>query len=186
VIDRQPLRVREHTSRSLDQRLAIRFPGLFRRLLGLLAGLRPGSRLRRALIWPAVQRGIEAYNRRDLDAAAVGFHPRLEYHPYREFVEAGLAEPCYHGPAGYKAYITATYEVWGSGVKLYPTELIDMGDRLVLLADMPMQAQASGIALAQTYATIATLEDGMIIRQRDFLDQEEALREAGLPPRSGA
>jgi hypothetical protein len=186
VIDRQPLSVREHTSRTLDQRLAIRFPGMCRRTLRLLSRARPGTRLRRAILWPAVQRGIEAYNRRDLDAAAIGFHPRLEYHPYREFVEAGLAEPFYRGPEGYKSYIEATYEVWGAGVRLYPTELIDMGDRLVLLADMPMQAQASGIALTQHYATIATLEDGMIVNQRDFLDQSEALREAGLPPRSGA
>jgi ketosteroid isomerase-like protein len=180
---RGPLRVREHTSRSLDQRLAIRFPGVSRAGLRLLAKLPLGARLRRAIVWAAVQRAIEAYNRRDLDAAAVGFHPELEYHPYREFVEAGLTEPCYYGPEGYKAYIRATYEVWGADVRLYPTELIDMGDQLVLLADMPMRAQASGIALSQHYATIATLRDGMIIRQRDFLDQAEALREAGLPPR---
>jgi hypothetical protein len=69
---------------------------------------------------------VEAYNRRDLQAVAIGFHPELEYYPYRQFVEAGLAEPCYHGPAGYRAYITATYDVWGTEVRLYPTELIDL------------------------------------------------------------
>jgi ketosteroid isomerase-like protein len=183
---RRPLRVRENTSRTLDQRLAIRIPALFRAALRLLSRLPPSSRLRQALLWPTVQRAIEAYNRRDLDAVAVGFHPRLEYHPYREFVEAGLTEPSYHGPEGYKAYIRATYEVWGGEVRLYPTELIDMGDQVVLLADMPMRAQASGVALSEHYATIATLQDGMIIRQRDFLDQAEALREAGVPPRSAA
>jgi ketosteroid isomerase-like protein len=76
--------------------------------------------------------------------------------------------------------------VWGGEVRLYPTELIDMGDQVVLLADMPMRAQASGVALSEHYATIATLQDGMIIRQRDFLDQAEALREARVPPRSAA
>jgi ketosteroid isomerase-like protein len=65
-------------------------------------------------------------------------------------------------------------------VRLYPTELIDMGNQLVLLADMPMRAQGSGIPLAETYATIATLKDGRIIRQRDFLNQAEALEAAGL------
>src|SRR5215211_4633031 len=35
---------------------------------------------------------------------------------------------------------TATYEVWGAGVRLHPTELIDLGDRLVLIADMPIRA----------------------------------------------
>jgi ketosteroid isomerase-like protein len=145
-----------------------------------MATLPPSSRIRQAALWRAVRMGIEAYNRRDLEAASLAFHPRLEYYPYREFVEAGLAEPCYHGPAGYRAYITATYEVWGTEVLLYPTELIDMGDQLVLLADMPMRAQASGIPLAEQYATVATVQDGMIIRQRDFLNQAEALAAAGL------
>ena len=145
-----------------------------------MATLPPSSRIRQAALWRAVRMGIEAYNRRDLEAASLAFHPRLEYYPYREFVEAGLAEPCYHGPAGYRAYITATYEVWGTEVLLYPTELIDMGHQLVLLADMPMRAQASGIPLAEQYATVATVQDGMIIRQRDFLNQAEALAAAGL------
>ena len=177
---RRPLRVRENTSRTLDQRLAIRIPALSRATLRLLSRLPPRSRLRQALLWPAVRRGIEAYNRRDLDAAAVGFHPRLEYHPYREFVEAGLTESSYHGPEGYKAYIRATYEVWGGEVRLYPTELIDMGDQLVLLADMPMRAQASGVALAQKYAGVSTLKAGRVIRQDDFLDHAEALAAVGL------
>jgi hypothetical protein len=59
----------------------------------------------------------------------------MEYYPYREFVEAGLAEPVYHGPSGYRAYIEATYDVWGTGVRLEPTELIDLGDRVVLLPE---------------------------------------------------
>ena len=145
-----------------------------------MATLPPRSRVRQGALWRAVRMGVEAYNRRDLAAASLGFHPRLEYYPYREFVEAGLAEPCYHGPAGYRAYITATYEVWGTEVLLYPTELIDMGNQLVLLADMPMRAQASGIPLAEQYATVATVQDGMIVRQRDFLNQAEALAAAGL------
>ena len=177
---RKPLRVRESSSRTLDQRLAIKFPTLNTAMLRLMARLPPSSGLRQAALWDAVRKAIEAYNRRDLVAASIGFHPRLEYYPYREFVEAGLAEPCYHGPEGYRAYIQATYEVWGTEVLLYPTELIDMGDRLVLLADMPMRAQASGIPLAEQYGTVATVEDGRIIRQHDYLNQAEALAAAGL------
>lgn len=133
---------------------------------------------------------VEAYNRRDLDAVTIGFAPDLEYYPYREFVEAGLTEPCYRGPSGYQAYIESTYEVWGADVRLEPTELIDLGDRVVLLADMPMRAQASGVALGETYACVSTLKDGRVIRQQDFLDQGEALEAVGLrtsrPERSPA
>jgi ketosteroid isomerase-like protein len=181
AVVRKPLQVREQSSRTLDQRIAVRFPALGTASSRLLTKLPPTSRLRQAGLWRTVRLAIEAYNRGDLEAAATAFHPELEYYPYREFVEAGLADPCYHGPAGYRSYITATYDVWGAGVKLYPTELIDLGDRLVLLADMPMRAQGSGIGLTERYATIATLKDGRVITQRDFLDQAEALEAAGLP-----
>jgi ketosteroid isomerase-like protein len=111
---------------------------------------------------------------------AISFHPDLEYYPYREFVEAAIAEPCYHGTSGYRTYVESTYEVWGADVRLEPTELIDLGDRLVLLADMPMRAQASGVPLAQTYAMVATLKDGRVITQRDFLKHSDALEAVGL------
>jgi ketosteroid isomerase-like protein len=179
-IVRMPLRVRERSSRTLDQRLALRFPRLVAAGSRLMGRLPLGSRIRRAVLSRTIRLAVEAYNRRDLDAVALGFHPDLEYYPYRDFVEAGLAEPCYHGPSGYKAYIATTVEVWGGDVLLTPTELIDLGDRLVLLADMPMRAQTSGLPLTETYATVATLKDGRVIRQQDFLDQAEALRLVGL------
>ncbi len=177
---RKPLQIREQSRRTLDQRLAIRFPWLAAVLPRLLAKLPPGSRVRQAAVWRVMRLSIEAYNRRDLDAVVTGFQRDLEYYPYREFVEAGLAEPVYRGPAGYRAYIEATYDVWGTGVRLEPRELIDLGDRLVLLADMPMQAQASGVSLAQTYAGVSTLKHGRVIRNDDFLNHAEALARVGL------
>jgi ketosteroid isomerase-like protein len=177
---RQPLSVREQSRRTLDQRLALRFPRLAATSSRLIGRLPPGSRLRQAALRRAARLAMEAYNRRDLDAVAISFHPDLEYYPYREFVEAALAEPCYYGPSGYRAYIAATYEVWGEDVRLEPTELIDLGDRFVLLADMPMRAQASGVPLTETYACVSTLKDGRVIRQQDFLDQAEALESVGL------
>jgi ketosteroid isomerase-like protein len=179
---RKPLRARERSRRTLDQRLALRFPRLFTAFARLIGRLPPRSRVRQAVLWRNIRLAVEAYNRRDLDAVAIGYRPDLEYYPYREFVESALAEPCYHGPSGYRAYIAATYDVWGTDVLLKPTELIDMGDRVVLLADMPMRAQASGVPLAQTYAGVSTLKDGRVIRQHDFLNQAEALEAVGLPP----
>jgi ketosteroid isomerase-like protein len=179
-IVRKPLRLRGQSGRSLDQRLSLRYPQLFAACARLIGRLPPRSRLRHAFLWRAWRVGLEAFNRRDLDAVVVVFQPDLEYYPYRQFVEAGLAEPCYHGPSGYRAYIAGTYEVWGADVRLEPTELIDLGDRIVLLADMPMRAQASGVPLGETYACVATLKDGRVIRQRDFLDHAEALEAVGL------
>jgi ketosteroid isomerase-like protein len=179
-IVRRPLRVRARSRRTLDQRLLLRFPRLAAASARLIGKLPPVSRLRQAAVWRAWRLALEAYNRRDLDAVAIGFQPDLEYYPYREFVEAGLAESCYHGPSGYRAYILGTNEVWGADVRLEPTELIDLGDRLVVLADMPMRAQASGVPLSEKYACVSTLKDGRVIRQQDYLDHAEALEAVGL------
>ena len=178
---RKPLSARRRSRRTLDQRLAILFPRLAAIAPRMIGRLPPSSRIRQAALWRAARLGVEAYNRRDLDAVVISYQPDLRYYPYREFVEAGLAEPCYHGPAGYKAYIEDTYEVWGEDVRLEPRELIDLGDRFVLLADMPMQAQASGVALAQTYAGVSTIRDGRVVRQDDYLTHAEALEAVGLP-----
>ena len=177
---RQQLRVTAREARSLDQRLSVRFPWITTGAARLIDRLAPSSRVRQALLRRSVQLAVEAYNRRDLDAVVVNYGQDLEYYPYREFVEAGLAEPCYHGPDGYRAYIDATYDVWGTDVRLEPTELIDLGRRFVLIADMPMRAQASGVALTETYAGVSTLEDGRVMRQDDFLDPAEALASVGL------
>ena len=59
-------------------------------------------------------------------------------------------------------------------------ELIDTGERIVMLANVPMRAQASGVPLTEEFAYVATLKDGRVIRQRDFLDHAEALEAVGL------
>ncbi len=179
-IVRTPLRVRARSSRPLDVRLGLRFPWIASTVPRLVAALQPGSRVRQAFFRRAVRVGLEAYNRRDLDAVVVGFHPELEYVPYREFVDAALAKPSYHGPSGYREYIESTYDVWGSEVQLHPRELIDLGDRLVVLADMPMRAQASGVSLDEAYGSVWTLKDGRVVRAQDFLRHDEALEAAGL------
>jgi hypothetical protein len=177
---RKPLRANQRSSRTLDMRLLLRFPGLAVAYIRLTDKLPPRSRLRQAAVWRGIRLGVEAYNRRDLDAVAIAFHPDLKYYPYRGFVEAALADRCYHGPSGYRICIWAQNQVWGDDVRLEPTELIDLGDRLVLLADVPMRAQASGVPPAETHAGVMTLRNGRVIRQDDFLNQSEALEAVGL------
>ena len=91
-IVRKPIRVNEGLSRTLDERIALRFPRLAAASAWLIAKLPPGSRVRQAVVWRTVRLAMEAYNRRDLEAASIAFHPDLEYYPYREFVEAALAD----------------------------------------------------------------------------------------------
>jgi ketosteroid isomerase-like protein len=178
---RKPLRVRERSRRTLDQRLALRFPRLAAASGRLLLGrLPPRSRLRQLALWRAARLGLEAYNRRDMDAVGINYHPEFEYHPARNWVEAGLLEPCYRGLEGHRTYVASTAEVFGAEVYVKPVELVDVGKQSVVLANAPMRAQASGIELTEAFALVTTYEDGMVIRIQEFYDYAEALRAVGL------
>ena len=124
--------------------------------------------------------GTEAYNRRDLDAVLIGWHPEFEYHPDRDWVKAGLVETCYRGPEGYRKYVATADEVWGGENYLKPVELIDLGERIVMLADAPMRAQASGVPLTEAFACVSTLKDGRVIHLQEYYDHAEALEAVGL------
>jgi ketosteroid isomerase-like protein len=180
---RKPLHVRERSRRTLDQRLSLRFPRLTAPLLRLIGGLPPGSRLRQAAVWRAARLSLEAYNRRDMDAVGIGYHPEFEYHPARNWVEAGLLEPCYRGLEGHKRYVASTAEVFGAEVYVMPVELIDAGERIAILANAPMRAQASGIRLTEAFALVSTFEDGRVIRIQEYYDHAEALEAVGLKRR---
>lgn len=130
------------------------------------------------LLWRAARLGCEAYNRRDMEAVGIGYHPDFEYRPARNWVEAGMLEPSYSGLEGHKRYVASTAEVFGSEVYLQPRELVDLGDRLVVLADVPMRAQASGIELTEEFALVSTIKDGLIYRIEEYYDQEEAIAAA--------
>jgi ketosteroid isomerase-like protein len=170
----------EVVRRTLDQRLWLRFPRLAATCFRLLGRLSPGSRLRQAALSRAVRLGLDAYNRRDLDAVVIGWHPEFEYHPGRQWVEAGLVEPCYRGLEGYRNYVATVDEVWGGENYLKPVKLIDLGARIVVLADGRMRAQASGVPLTEAFAIVSTLKEGRATRHQEYYDHAEALEAAGL------
>ena len=124
--------------------------------------------------------GLEAYNRRDLDAVVIGWDPDFEYRPDADWVKAGIMEPYYRGFDSYCRYVAAGDEVWGGENRLKPSEFIDLGDRTVLLADGRMRAQASGVPLAEAFALVTTIEDGRFVRHQEYYDHAAALEAAGV------
>ncbi|HEX8855874.1 MAG TPA: nuclear transport factor 2 family protein [Thermoleophilaceae bacterium] len=177
---RQRLWAHERSSRTLDQRLYLRFPRLGALGARLFAQLPPRSRLRQAALLRATRLSLEAYNRRDLKAVVVGWDPEFEYIPDRQWVDAGLVEPSYHGLAGYRRFIATADEVWGEENELHPIEVIDFGDRLLVRADVTMRAQVSGVPLTQPWGALCTLRNGMVIRLEEHFDHARALAAVGL------
>ncbi len=177
---RKPVPLREGKGRAFEQRFFARVPWLAASSLRLVARLPPSSRLRQALMWRGIRLSAEAFNRRDLDALAPTRDPDFEFHPPREAVESGFFEPCYRGAAGYGRYVSELSDVWGADMRIESMELIDMGDRLVLLFDAPVRARASGVPLTGKLASVATLANGRVIHQQDYFDHDEAVEAVGL------
>jgi ketosteroid isomerase-like protein len=175
---RGPLRVGVGSRRTLDQRLLLRFPRLFDSFSRLVGGLPPASRVRQAALWRGTRLAMEAFNRGDVDAAVNPGHPDFEMLAPRELVDVGFFEPCYRGQAGFRDYVSTWSEVFG--FRIEPIELIDLGDRVVLLADLPVHAQASGVPFTGKIATVSEIRDGKATRVQTYLDHGEALAAVGL------
>ena len=114
-----------------------------------------------------------------MNAFLAGYHPGCTWYPPRELVDGGFAEQCYHGPAGFRTYALAWSEVVGPDLRLEPVELIDLWQRIVLLAELPVRAQGSGVPLTGEYAAVIALHEGTGIREHQYLDHSEALEAVG-------
>jgi ketosteroid isomerase-like protein len=176
---RKPLVVREHSRRAFNQTLAIRAPRSAALGAALVGSLPPRSRVRQSLIWFAVRQGAEAYNRRDFDAVLIGRHPSARYHPPRELIENGVLEEVYRGHDGFRRFATEWLAAWGE-FRGEPRELIDAGDRLVMLADAVGRGQASGVPVRQQFGVVVSFERGVVVRERYFTRDNEALEAAAL------
>jgi hypothetical protein len=177
---RKPLRLRDRPSRPLDQRLAVRFPRLVNGYIRLLFRLPPSSRFRQAVVWRGSQLVTEAFNRRDLDAAVTGTSRDFEFRPPHSWVDGGFAEPVYRGRAGFREFVSTWSDVWGPDLRMEAVELIDLGDRLVLLGELPTTGVASGLLFTGRFATVSELKDGITVRVQMYLNQAEALEAVGL------
>jgi SnoaL-like domain len=180
AIVRTPLRARPTSRRTFAQRLALRFPAVATAYTRMLARLKLGSRLRRELMRRFFQDGVEAFNRRDFDVLLLGVDPDREVYPPPEIVEAGFAESRYQGRAGYYDWVRTWADVWGKDVRLEPLELIDLGDRTVLLGEARALGQGSGVGLSWEWGSVSTLRDGRPVRDDVFNDHGQALSAAGL------
>ena len=170
------------TRRSLDQQILVRFPGLVRRIATAWFRFPPHSRLRRAFLARVVRQGFEAANRRDFDVVVLALDPEIEFQiaesPASRFLPPDLLG-VHRGPEGYR-------RVWEKGLealdyKIFCEEVIDLGDRLVLIGRQTGHGRSSGISLDLPLFQVHTLRRGLIVHQVDFSDRGEALRAAGLP-----
>ena len=80
----------------------------------------------------------------------------------------------------------AVRQVWREWLAAWETtpfdyELVDAGDRVVQLLDLQVRGRSTGIEMPfGKFAFVYTVRDGLIVRQKLYMDQSEALKAVGL------
>jgi ketosteroid isomerase-like protein len=123
---------------------------------------------------------IEAYNRRDFEAAVADFHRLVEWvlPTHQDF------DSCV-GPRQIIRFWEGLDESFDE-VRLLPQEYVDAGDRVAVRLRHLARGKGSGIELEnELYHQVTTFEDGRIVRIEYVTTWQEALELAGVAPRVG-
>ncbi len=164
------------------ERFLVRSPVLARLVTLVWSRLPPRSRLRRGLTARLVRQGTEAGNRRDFDVLFLGFDPEIEFQMAVN-PDFGFTAPdvvgLHRGQESYRRMLERLTETW-EDLAFQPEEVIDYGDRVLCVGRLTGHASHTGIALDGPLFQVVTVRRGLVVRQQDFVDREDALEAAGL------
>ena len=124
------------------------------------------------------KRGVEACNRRGVEALLEGLDPEVEWHPALEVLLGGDAT-AYRGHEGVRELLRDTDETLGE-IQVVFSKIQDLGDRIVAIGRLRIRGKESGAETESPVALVAELKSGKPIRIRTYLDPNEALQAAGL------
>ena len=122
-----------------------------------------------------VRAGYEAFNRGDVDAALEGFHPDVEWS-----VLAMLPDlEHYRGHEAVRRFWRTWQETF-AGFQIEVEELIDVGDRVLVLIAASGRGSGSGAPVrTPTFGQVWTF-DGDLVTRVEMLTEPEAREAVGL------
>jgi ketosteroid isomerase-like protein len=118
---------------------------------------------------------IDAYNRRDFDAAVEFFDPEIDW-----VLPAHQRSDSCRGPDEIKRFWRGLDEAFDE-LRLQPQETVEAGDRVAMRLRYYMRGKESGVVIdGDLYHQVTTFRDGMMVRIEYFTGWDEALAAAGL------
>ena len=118
---------------------------------------------------------IEAYNRRDFDAAVESFDPEIDW----VLPERQSSDSC-RGPDEIRRFWEGLDETFEE-LRLEPQEFVDAGDRVATRLRHHGRGRRSGLEINEAmYHQVATFRAGRMVRIEYFGEWSEALEAAGL------
>jgi ketosteroid isomerase-like protein len=123
-----------------------------------------------------LRKGIDAWNRRDVDLWLEYAAPEIEWMPAGP---AAVERAVYRG---YEEVASGFASVWETRdrFEFEESEIRDLGDSVLWLGHVKMRGSASQAELDQEFAVHGLVRDGKFIRVLTFLSWQEALEAVGL------
>lgn len=121
-----------------------------------------------------VRRFAECWERSDWDAMAQLTAPAIEHHGTVGGVEEGHIM---RGIAAMRQGHESAEQTWDEH-RIEVQELVDAGDRVVVLQREHQRGRSSGIELVVDAAVVVDLRDGRIVRIQGYMDRAVALAAA--------
>ncbi|HTA31918.1 MAG TPA: nuclear transport factor 2 family protein [Solirubrobacteraceae bacterium] len=122
-----------------------------------------------------VERLIDAFNRRDVDAFAEITTPDFEWTTSVMAVEGEI----FWGREGIDTYFERMRDAWDEFRGL-ADEVRDLGERVLWSGRLKGRGRVSGVPVNTPLDVLYDFHGGKISRMHSFLDHDEALRAAGL------
>ena len=124
------------------------------------------------------RRGLDAYNRQDLDALLVELDPDVEWHPALAVLLGG-ERTVFRGHQGVRESIKEEDEALAE-LHVEISEIRDLGNSALAIGSIRARGRESGVQIESPFGALADFRDGKGIRLRTYLDLKEALEAAGL------
>jgi ketosteroid isomerase-like protein len=118
---------------------------------------------------------IEAYNRRDFDAAVESFDPEIEW-----VLPEGQSSDSGRGPEAIMQFWEGLDETFDE-LQLLPQEFVDAGDHVATRLRHYGRGKRSGLEMdEEMYHQVVTFRAGKMVRIEYFVEWSAALAAAGL------
>lgn len=142
-----PLGERSSRRRTLDERLFVRLPVLFRPFSIGLMRLSPRFRPRQRLVARLIRRAYAAANRRDFGLILMSRDPDSEYRPAADLL-APDQDQVFAGHDGYLRMWRNWLDAF-EDLRFDPEGVLDLGNRFLVTARQQGHGASSGLAVSQ-------------------------------------
>ena len=110
----------------------------------------------------AFRRGVEAINRRDIEALTEVLDPEVEWHDVFGLMLGGEAT-MYRGHKGVRELFRDLYDAFAETYSTY-SEIRDLGDRTFAIGRLAARGNESGAEIESPIGTISQFKNGKAIR----------------------